>query len=481
MNNKKLFSVDDAEKLSSSEIINLTKNYINNHQANIFSKFSWGSDLFEKAEGMYIYTKNDKKILDFTGGIGVLNLGHNHPRILKKRIEFQKKNRMEIHKLVFSPYLAALSKNLSNLLPGDLNKTFMCNSGAEAVEGAMKLAYKYYKGKRKIILHSDISYHGRLIASGSISGSENYEKYFPKIPNTDFFKYNDIESLEKKIKENIDENNNCNIYAIIFETYSASAVIGLNDNFINYLRKICKKYNIIMIADEVYTGWGKTGYLFNFNRFNEFIPDIVTTSKGIGGGKASISAFIARDEIFEKSYSKVNEAFLHTSTYNGFGEECATAIEVINTIIDEKLVDNANFFHKNFLILMNNLKDKYPSIIKTINGSGCLNGVSIKSPLESIEKIFSEIPINFIKDRKNFFNKVTTIAICNALYDKHNIFCTIRENGNNVYLSVSPSLIVKKEELEYFVNSLDNIFSSGLISHISKFYLQVIKKIFFSK
>ena len=112
-----------------------------------------------------------------------------------------------------------------------INKTFICNSGAEAVEGAMKLAYKYYNGKRKKILHSNISYHGKLIASGSISGQENYKNNFQKIPNTDQFIYNDIKSLEKKIEENT-QGGSCDIYAIIFESFSANTVSGLSEDFI---------------------------------------------------------------------------------------------------------------------------------------------------------------------------------------------------------------------------------------------------------
>ena len=170
MQQNKLLNVSDAEKLTIEEITKYTSDFVNPNQSSIYSKLPWGKDLFTHAEGMYMYTKNRKKILDFTGGLGVLNIGHNHHKILETRIKFQKNKRMEVHKLVFSPYLAALCKNLSNIFPGDLNKTFICNSGAEAIEGALKLAFKSFKEKRKYVLHSDISYHGRLIASGSISG-----------------------------------------------------------------------------------------------------------------------------------------------------------------------------------------------------------------------------------------------------------------------------------------------------------------------
>ena len=105
--------------------------------------------MFKSAKGVHIYTNKGKKILDFTGGLGVLGLGHNHQRILDARIKFQQENKMEVHKIVFSNYMAALSKNIATLLPDNLNKSFFLNSGAEAVEAGIKICFKSYNSKKK--------------------------------------------------------------------------------------------------------------------------------------------------------------------------------------------------------------------------------------------------------------------------------------------------------------------------------------------
>ena len=126
-------------------------------------------------------TSSGKKILDFTGGLGVLGLGHNHPEILKARLDFQKNKRVEVHKIIFSKYMAVLSNNLSYLLPSNLKKSFFLNSGAEAVEAAIKVCFKSYTKKRKFILHSDRSYHGKLIGSGISDYFE--ENQFPVMEN----------------------------------------------------------------------------------------------------------------------------------------------------------------------------------------------------------------------------------------------------------------------------------------------------------
>ena len=175
MTDKKLFSVDDCEKLSNHEVRELYKKYVNPAIERLFGSFDLGQERVDHAEGVWIYTKNNEKILDATGGIGVLSHGHNNSRILNTRIEFQKQKRMEVHKTIFSPYTAALSHNIAKLLPGDLDFSFFCNSGAEAVEGAIKLAYKFHEGNRKIILHSDTNEENLcLISNKSLEESAKF-------------------------------------------------------------------------------------------------------------------------------------------------------------------------------------------------------------------------------------------------------------------------------------------------------------------
>ena len=194
MSKQKLISVEEAKKLEISEVKNFYKNYISKSQVNFFSNFVFGNEIIDTAEGSYL-TSGNKKILDLTGGIGVLNHGHNHENILRERINFQKEKRMEVHKLFFSQYLAALSYNIANILPGDLNRSFFPNSGAEAIEGAIKLAFKYFNGERKYILHSDISFHGKTIGASNISGSKEINFKYQKMFGVEKYKFNDIGDL----------------------------------------------------------------------------------------------------------------------------------------------------------------------------------------------------------------------------------------------------------------------------------------------
>ena len=328
----KLFSYDDILNFSINDVCDLYKKYVNPGQVEFISSFGPERNLVEKAEGSRIYCQDGRMIRDFTGGIGVLNHGHNHPEILEVRKRFQNEKRMEVHKNYLSPYLAALSANIAALMPGDLKISYFCNSGAESVEGAVKLAYKAHEGYRSRIMASDISFHGKLLGSAGLTGSPEVHFKWPTIPNIDKFKYNDIQSIKDLITKNRKSNGESDYYAVIIEPFNASSLLECSTMFLQELRNVCDKENIILIFDEVYTGWSKTGALFNFF-YHDVIPDIVTMSKSFGAGKSSIAGYVTREKIFLRAYGKLNDSIIHSTTYNGFGEECVTALEGIRILV----------------------------------------------------------------------------------------------------------------------------------------------------
>ena len=251
---------------------------------------------------------------------------------------------MEVHKNYFSPYVAALSHNIASLLPGDLDISYLSNSGSDANEGALKLAYKYHNGEREYVLSSNISFHGKKIIASNVTGSEETSYFrFQQNVKSLHFDYNNISSV-KKIVQETKKNNKSNIYAIIIEPFSASSLLSCSKEFLFELRKICNEENIVLIFDEVYTGWTKTGELFYFMNYEGLIPDIVTSGKSLGGGKASISAYTCKDKFFNKAYGNLRDATLHSSTFNGLDEETITAIEAVNILIDENYSKNQKYF-----------------------------------------------------------------------------------------------------------------------------------------
>nr|BFE50848.1 hypothetical protein GCM10017745_42750 [Saccharothrix mutabilis subsp. capreolus] len=332
-----LIGLDEAEQLGIEEVHELYRAHINKSQVRLMTSFGFGRELVDHAEGAYLHTRDGRRVLDFTGGVGVLNHGHNHPRILAARRRFQERKRMEVHKTYFSPYLAALGHNLAAVLPGDLNRSFLPNSGAEAVEGAVKLAYKYHGGRRKQILRADNSFHGKLLGSGGLTGSAQNRFEFPTIPGIRTFAYDDLDSVRKVLAEARDARGRSDVYALLVEPFSASTMRRCSEEFLRGLRDLCTAEDIVLIFDEIYTGWGKTGSMFYFMRHEGLVPDVVTTSKSFGGGKSSISAYIAREPVFRKAYDNMSDAMTQSTstTYYGFGEETATAIEAVAIAVED--------------------------------------------------------------------------------------------------------------------------------------------------
>jgi putrescine aminotransferase len=483
---KKLYSFDEASNLNINEIQKLYSKFISKHFTKFLTYFPYGSDTTKYSEGMYIYLEDGKKILDITGGNGVLGLGHNHPRILNIRNEFNSQKIMEVNKQYFSKYTAALAHNLSNLLPSNLNYSFFANSGAEAVDGAIKLAYKYHRGEKKHILASDIAFHGKLIGSGSLTKDKESSFSFQKIDGVLNFEYNNFESVEKLINQHKD-----NIYALIVEPYSASTLQELDTEFLLNVRAITKKYNIVLIYDEIYTGWAKVGNLMNFMRCctnyescsddlkncmcENIAPDILTLSKTLGGGKSSISSYVTRKEIYEKTYSSIQEFSLHSTTYSYFAEEAATALEAINVIIEDRYVEKLQKVSKIFDDSFRKLQNKFPNKIVNIKGKGLIRGIEFNlSVLQSDSSKFGDV-INKFKKRE--FERLIIATYMAYLYDQHSILVGIVDNEKPM-IRVSPSNIIKEEEILIFFNALEDMLEKNTLNLILKFIKTYITNIF---
>ncbi|MFD1076580.1 aspartate aminotransferase family protein [Longispora fulva] len=433
------------------------------------TSFGFGRELVDHAEGAYLHLRDGRKVLDFTGGVGVLNHGHNHPRILAARRRFGENKRMEVHKTYFSPYLAALGHNLAQLLPGDLSMSFFPNSGAEAVEGAVKLAYKYHRGKRNTILRSDISFHGKLLGSGSLTGSAQNTFAFPGIPGVQVFTYGDLASVEALVAAHKGD-----IYALLIEPFSASTIRWCTEEFLRGVREICTRENIVLVFDEIYTGWGKTGSLFYFMRYPGLVPDVVTTSKSFGGGKSSISAFVAREPVFRKAYDNLNDSLVQSTstTYYGFGEECATAIEAINVVVEDDYPARARDLERVLKPGLERIAKAHPDSVSSVAGAGALWGVFLDGGPRLLDLVAKLVPGGIAKDPQ-FRTKFITTSVINALYTDHDIFTYYTLNGKNP-LVVAPPLIATPAEAERFVDALDATLSQGLAKLVRRFVTQKV-------
>ncbi|ECP8957324.1 aspartate aminotransferase family protein [Campylobacter jejuni] len=299
-------------------------------QSHIVPTYKRFDIVLEKGQGVYLFDDKAKKYLDFSSGIGVCALGYNHAKFNAK-IKAQVDKLLHTSNLYYNENIAAAAKNLAKA--SALERVFFTNSGTESIEGAMKTARKYAfnKGiKSGQFITFKHSFHGRTLGALSLTANEKYQKPFkPLISGVKFAKYNDISSVEKLVNEKT-----C---AIILESVQGEGGINpANKDFYKALRKLCDEKDILLIADEIQCGMGRSGKFFAYEHA-QILPDIMTSAKALGCG-LSVGAFVINQKVASNSL----EAGDHGSTYGGNPLVCAGVNTVFEIFKEEKILENVN-------------------------------------------------------------------------------------------------------------------------------------------
>ena len=369
---------------------------------------------FKKGIGSYLVATNGKKYLDFCSGIAVNSLGHANPRLVKALYK-QAKKVWHVSNAFTIPEGEMLAKKLVKKTFAD--SVIFQNSGTEATEVAIKVARRYFysigKPKKNRILCVKNSFHGRTIAAIFASGSKKMTEGFgPKVSGFDHFTFGDHNSLKKRISKNT--------AAIMVETIMGEGGIKIIPDWcLRDLRKLCNKKKILLILDEVQCGIGRSGDFFAFES-SKVKPDIVPIAKGIGGG------FPIGAVLMNKKVSKAMVPGTHGSTFGGNPLAMSVGNEVMDIISNKKFLKNIKNLSKYFLKNLNDIKDKYPNIIKQIRGKGLLIGIQLH------------------KDQTLFIKKLMD-----------NKLLTIRAAENVV--RILPPLNVKKSEIDQAVRIIDKV------------------------
>ena len=316
--------------LVKEENISVTKtsNIIDKVENNIIHTYNRYQIALDEGEGMYLYDVEGKKYLDFGSGIGVFALGYGNK-------EYNDAVKAQVDKLIHtSNYFYNEPSALASekfIKASGMTKVFYTNSGAEAVEGALKLAKKYGKMTKGDncyeIIAMNKSFHGRTIGAVSVTGNEHYRESFePLLPGVKFADYNNLESVKALISDRT-----C---AVIMETIQGEGgVTPATEEFVKGIRTLCDENNILMIADEIQCGMGRSGYMFAYQRFG-ILPDIVTSAKALGCG-VPIGAFAAGSKVCD-----VLCAGDHGTTYGGNPLACAASLAVFNLFEKNNLLEN---------------------------------------------------------------------------------------------------------------------------------------------
>ena len=323
--------------------------------------------VLERGEGAYLYDINGKKYIDFLAGIAVNVLGHNYPPLVKA-ISEQAGKVIHVSNLYYTQAQADAAAKLVKL--SGLDRAFFANSGAEANEGAIKIARKFAKkispDKTQIITAWD-SFHGRTLATLTATGQPHYHEGFEPLPQGfDYVHFNDAEELAAKISDKT-----C---AVMLETIQGEGgVYPPKDGYLKKVRELCDKHGALLILDEIQAGIGRSGKFFAYEKYG-IKPDIVTLAKGLAGG-VPIGAFICTEEV-----AKAFKPGDHGTTFGGNPLACAAANVVLDTVPNEKFlahVEEVGAYFKSRLI---DLQKKYPEQISEIRGEGLILGAQLDKP-----------------------------------------------------------------------------------------------------
>jgi acetylornithine aminotransferase len=329
----------------------------------------------ERGEGCNVWDTQGRKYLDFVAGIATCTLGHAHPALIQT-VTQQIQKLHHVSNLYYIPEQGALAKWLIEHSCAD--RVFFCNSGAEANEGAIKLARKYahtvLEIEKPLILTARASFHGRTLATITATGQPKYQKNFdPLMPGFHHVPYNDIQALEDAITD-LDEGDQ-RVAAILMEPLQGEGGVrpGELDYFLR-LRKICDQTGILLILDEVQVGIGRTGKYWGYEHLG-IEPDIFTSAKGLAGG-IPIGAMMC------KEFCNVFQPGDHASTFGGNPLACAAALTVNQTLEQENILQNVQERGEQLRARLRAIAHQYPQLFTEVRGWGLINGMELAADVE---------------------------------------------------------------------------------------------------
>ena len=428
----------DAMALSREQNRDNHRNFINPDLVNLMGLLNFDKS-FVRAAGTTIWDRENNEYLDFLGGYGALNLGHNHPEI-EAAVE-SVKDLPNLIQAAPNPIAGALARNLALFTPGELQFSFFGNSGAEAVEGALKLA-RAATGRTKII-SCEGSFHGKSFGALSVTGREKYRKPFaPLLPEVVFIPFGDVQALKSVLTAN-------DAAAFIVEPIQGEGgIIVPPAGYLKEVRDICTKHQTLLIVDEIQTGFGRTGKMFACE-LEGIAPDILCLSKSFGGGIMPLAAYTTTEKIWKTAYGSTEKATLHTSTFGGNTRAAAAGIATLAVLCRDDLAGQAAEKGEYLLGKLRQLQAKYP-FLKEVRGRGLIIGLEFAQPEKGLLNRLTGGVV------EKLAGEYLGAMVAGELLNNHHIITAYTLNNPNV-IRLEPPLTVSYEQLDKLLAALDII------------------------
>lgn len=396
------------------DVLGKYSRHINPYLAKLQAFAGFGVETY--AEGCYIYDHEGRKMLDCLGGYGTFAVGHRNPKV----VEAVKKQLDHIAlsgKAFFTKPAADLAERLAGVAPSGLEFSFFCNSGTEAVEAALKFA-RASTGRTKLI--STIGgFHGKTLGALSVMGREKYRKPFePLLPGVEFVPFGDAVAAVAAIDGQT--------AAIIVEPIQGEGGIRIPpDGYLTEIRRACDKHGALLIADEVQTGFGRTGRMFGVDH-EGVLPDLMPLAKSLGGGIMPLGCCMGTEEVWTNVYS--HNPMAHTSTFGGNALACAAGLAMLDFMEEEQLVSRSKVMGDLLLTGMQAMQSRHSDLIGEVRGRGLMVGVEFT------------------------MDEVGELTVAQML--KRGL-CVAYALNNPRVLRFEPPLIISEEQVHFAVDTLE--------------------------
>src|SRR2546422_8546601 len=396
--------------------------------------------VYARAQGAYLYDMNNTAYLDFLSGYSVSNIGRNH-RVVKKAIrgvlDLDLPNMVQMDCSLLSGLLA---EAIVKRTPPHLDAVFFCNSGAEAMEGALKFARAATGRNRAVSLAS--AFHGLSLGSLSLMGCESFTEGFgPLMEGFDArVPLDDIEALDRELRSR-------DVAAFVIETVQGKGCQTSRTDFFPRAQELCRKYGTLLISDEVQTGLGRTGKMFGFQHW-DLEPDIITLAKTLSGGYVPCGAIVTRREIYQKTFSRMDRCVVHSTTFGRNNLAMACGLASLDVIDNEKLIENSAKMGALLMEKVDLLRAKH-SFIKEVRGKGLMIAIEFHEPQE-----FK------LKMAWKFLHKIDKVLfaqmVVTQMLSKHRILTQVAGHAMDV-MKILPPLIIGEREINLFATALDDV------------------------
>ncbi|MCX7826602.1 MAG: aspartate aminotransferase family protein, partial [Verrucomicrobiae bacterium] len=334
-----------------------------------------------------------------------------------------------------------MAEQLVKRCPPHLNAVFLCNSGTEAVEGALKFA-KGATGRPRIV-YLNHAFHGLTLGALSVNGAESFREGFePLLPGCEKIEMNDIEALERHLSQR-------DVAAFIFECVQGKMLTVPHDGFLQAAQALCRKYGTLFISDEVQTGLGRTGKMFAFQHWN-LEPDIITLAKTLSGGYVPCGAIVARREVYQGVFSRMDRCIVHSTTFGRNNLAMACGLAALQVLEEENLIERGRQLSEFLFAELNKLKQKH-SLIKEVRGKGLMIGIEFQEPSGLKAKLAWKA---IHAADKSMFPQI----IVSAMMKKHRILTQVAAHHHDL-IKILPPLVSTEEDARYFINALDDVLS----------------------